>query len=101
MVQTLLADRCKLAIRREARPMTVYALGRNFLYPTPAVDHTGLDGVYKINLDFAPPVPDGKPIGDGPDLFSALESQLGLELGQRKEPVETIVIDHIQPPNPN
>jgi hypothetical protein len=45
--------------------------------------------------------PDGKPIGDGPDLFSALESQLGLELGQRKEPVETIVIDHIQPPNPN
>jgi uncharacterized protein (TIGR03435 family) len=71
------------------------------LYPTPVVDHTGLNGVYKINLNFAPPGPDGKPMGDGPDLFSAVELQLGLKLDQRKEDVETIVIDHIEQPEPN
>jgi uncharacterized protein (TIGR03435 family) len=31
-----------------------------------------------------------------PDLFSALQSQLGLKLNSRKLPDKTIVIDHIE-----
>ena len=31
-----------------------------------------------------------------PDIFAALQSQLGLKLEQKKGPVEQIVIDHIE-----
>jgi len=72
-----------------------------YLYPMLVVDHTGLTGTYAIGLDFAAPLPDGKLLGDGPDVFSAVESQLGLKLDQREEPVEMIVVDHIQPPDAN
>jgi len=69
--------------------------------PTPVVDHTGLTGPYKITLNFSPSTPDGKLIGDGPDIFSAVESQLGLKLDQRKENVEMVIVDHIEQPEAN
>ncbi len=142
MVQALLAERFKLAIHRESRPMSVYALvvarngpkfqpageadqGRTrpvackspsrgwsmqdladcmdlYLYPTLVVDHTGLSGgLYKITLDFSPPNGVGGLLGDGPDAFSAVESQLGLKLEDRKQQVEVIVIDHLEQPEAN
>jgi uncharacterized protein (TIGR03435 family) len=39
--------------------------------------------------------------GSGPSLFTALEEQLGLKLEARKQPVDAIVIDHIEQPSPN
>jgi uncharacterized protein (TIGR03435 family) len=78
-------------------------LTRSF-YLTPVVDRTGLKGLYKLTLNFAPGlynVPGVAPQGDGPDIFSAVEAQLGLKLEQRKEPVETVVIDHIEQPEAN
>ena len=39
----------------------------------------------------------GAPEGDSPPtIFSALQSQLGLQLEQRKGQVETIVVDHFE-----
>ena len=72
-----------------------------YLYPTLVVDRTGLRGLYKITLDFSPPNGRGGLLGDGPDAFSAVESQLGLKLEDRKEPVEVIVIDRLEPPEAN
>jgi uncharacterized protein (TIGR03435 family) len=146
MVQSLLADRFKLAVHRETHTLSVYALliakngakmkpatdadqdgvhinnaktfgspkgwsmeeladflARSF-YLTPVVDRTGLEGLHKLTLNFAPGlynVPGVAPQGDGPDIFSAVEAQLGLKLEQRKEPIEMIVIDHIEPPDAN
>jgi uncharacterized protein (TIGR03435 family) len=37
--------------------------------------------------------PDGQ---SSPNLFSALQEQLGLRLEQRKGPVELLVIDHLE-----
>jgi uncharacterized protein (TIGR03435 family) len=39
----------------------------------------------------APSAPDAEPV---PDIFSAVQSQLGLKLESKKAPVEVIVIDH-------
>lgn len=41
--------------------------------------------------------PDATP----PSLFTALQEQLGLKLKTQKEPMDVIVIDHIQQPSPN
>jgi uncharacterized protein (TIGR03435 family) len=91
----------------------------------PVVDMTGLTGKYDYTLSFSleglggmklpfgiamPPLPPpsgAPPPGEGgtgvpaasadsPDLFTALQEQLGLKLEQRKGPVEVLVIDHVE-----
>jgi len=79
----------------------------------PVVDSTGLTGEYAFQLLFdpggtsmpgpmAPPPPGAQPRGpapDGdslPDLFTAIQQQLGLKLESRRGPVETLVIDHAE-----
>jgi uncharacterized protein (TIGR03435 family) len=88
----------------------------------PVVDMTGLTGKYDFTLYFSPeglagmrlpggPPPNAPPPGEGgpgmpmagtpdgsssPDLFTALQEQLGLKLEQRKGPVEMLVIDHLE-----
>jgi uncharacterized protein (TIGR03435 family) len=54
------------------------------------MDHTSLTGMYDINLTWT--AEDGKAFG--PDLFTAIQEQLGLKLESGKGPVETLVIDH-------
>lgn len=87
----------------------------------PVVDQTGLTGKYDIELEFMPeegsmmrgpmggmPMPPpgagpGPAPGDGaqdsspaPNLFTAVQEQLGLKLEPKKGPVEQLVIDHIE-----
>ena len=37
---------------------------------------------------------------NGPNLFQALQDQLGLKLESRKIPLDIMVIDHVEPPVP-
>jgi uncharacterized protein (TIGR03435 family) len=86
----------------------------------PVSDNTGLTGKFDFTLTFStdglpgrpmPGAPSGLPAaavpvappsgpppeGDNlPDLFGALQSQLGLKLDARKGPVVLIVVDHIE-----
>lgn len=65
------------------------------------VDRTGLTGYYDITLKWTP---DGSPTSDPnapPDLFTALEEQLGLKLVSTKAPVDVLVIDHVERPTEN
>jgi len=39
--------------------------------------------------------------GDAPELFTAIQEQLGLKLESAKLPVEVLVIDHVVRPSEN
>ena len=80
----------------------------------PVKNSTGLTGKYDFTLSFQPdmaammggmPPPnkfDGPgpgpnaPEDNGPTIYTALQEQLGLKLDQKKGPVDTLVIDHVE-----
>jgi uncharacterized protein (TIGR03435 family) len=76
----------------------------------PVIDHTDLKGRYDFYLDFefaisAPKQTEGGLLSggdEGPDLFAAVVSQLGLRLVPDKSAVEMLVIDKLErTPTPN
>jgi len=71
---------------------------------TPVQDKTGLTGVYDFKLQWSQQ--DSAALSSSqdalyPDIFTALQEQLGLKLNPTKVTIDTIVIDHIEPPSPN
>jgi uncharacterized protein (TIGR03435 family) len=83
----------------------------------PVIDQTGLgDTRYTFVVKFTPdpgmrpfggaaPPPEARPVTPDPeappDLFSAMEQQLGLRMQKAKAPVEVMVIDRIEKPTSN
>ena len=81
----------------------------------PVVDQTGLGDVrYTFILKFTPDAamrpfggagaPDAPPAADAdapPDLYLAMEQQLGLRMQKTKTPVDVMVIDKIEKPSAN
>jgi uncharacterized protein (TIGR03435 family) len=77
----------------------------------PLIDKTGITGYFEIHLKFSAdnsPVPrrtmddlgvDMAP--DTPNIFQAIQEQLGLRLVPAKGPVDVLVIDHIERPSGN
>ena len=78
----------------------------------PVVDQTALPGRYDFTLLWTPdasqvaalgsnaPPPPSNPDAP-PDLFAAVQQQLGLKLESGKAPVEVLVIDKVQKPSEN
>jgi len=79
-------------------------------------DKTGLTGSYDFVLKFAMHPPSQNSMANGtegqsapaasdpagvPDLFAAIQQQLGLKLEAGKGPVEIVVIDHAEKPSAN
>jgi uncharacterized protein (TIGR03435 family) len=67
----------------------------------PVLDKTGLTGKYDFNLTFTTRGPStaaaDDAAGDGPpDLFTAVQQQLGLRLEQKKTPVDVLVVDRAE-----
>ena len=148
MLQTLLAERFKLALHRDTRELPVYALaigkdgpkfhevkpggntrtrgGRGHLagqrismsqfadlltqaapheIDRPVIDRTGLKGTFDITLEWTPGNPRPSTASEtggviesapGPDIFRALQQQLGLRLEAKKASVEILVIDRAE-----
>jgi uncharacterized protein (TIGR03435 family) len=68
----------------------------------PVQDKTGLTGRYDIAYrQPSPPPQEGTAPDFSSEMFSVVEDQLGLQLKSAKAPVETLVIDHIEPPSEN
>lgn len=82
----------------------------------PVYDKTGLTGTYDFNLKWAPDSangfnpfggPGGPPPGaqgpavdpDAPNIYTAVQEQLGLKLDSVRGPVDVIVIDRIERPS--
>jgi uncharacterized protein (TIGR03435 family) len=88
-------------------PMLTNAAGR------PVADKTGLNGLYDFTLRWAfDPTQGAGPLGaqqsggpvaasdpDAPNLFTALQEQLGLKLESQRAPMDVVVIDRIDHPN--
>ena len=74
---------------------------------SPVIDKTGLKGFYNFSLEFTNPrflrpQSGGQlPADSNPDLLTAVQEQLGLKLEMQKNPVDILVIDHIEMPSPN
>jgi len=73
----------------------------------PVLDKTGIEGFYDVKLEWAPDDPQSLLRADGaeaqttddvplPDIFGAVQAQLGLRLEMKKTPVEILVIDHAE-----
>jgi len=58
----------------------------------PVVDKTGITGDYDIKLSYTTA---GFPNANLPDIFTAVQEQLGLKLESAKVPVDFLVIDHV------
>jgi uncharacterized protein (TIGR03435 family) len=60
----------------------------------PVINATGLPGLYDFTLTWTPNQSIGKQ--GGMTIFAAVESQLGLKLERRKEPVSLVVVDRVE-----
>lgn len=67
---------------------------------TPVIDHTGLPGYYDFTLQFGRPWSANNPDG-WPDIFTAVQEQLGLKLDSIRAPIDVLVIDHMDLPTAN
>ncbi len=79
----------------------------------PVVDQTGLNDRYDFNLKWtlepgqmmgfgAPPSPPPAETPDAPpDLFTAVQQQLGLRFESTKAPVDVLVVDKVEKPSAN
>jgi uncharacterized protein (TIGR03435 family) len=105
--------RNRMMASHESMPHLAEMLGNQL--GRPVMDETGLKGLYDFILEYAPgesngpmagmpPPPPGGENGaastastpDAPDLFSAIQAQIGLKLQQKKGPVDLLVIDHVE-----
>ncbi len=83
-----------IRLKAQMEPVSVLA---GFLRPNdqPIVDKTGLTGKYSFALEYTqdPPgaLPDAPPVV--PDLATALQRQLGLQLVPKKLPFDVVVVD--------
>jgi uncharacterized protein (TIGR03435 family) len=91
-------------------PLSLFASGISNRVGRAVVDRTGLTGNWEFEIEFRAEVPPGQlPPGatpppvdpDAPDLFTAIQEQLGLKLDATKGPVDVWVIDGIEKPIPD
>ena len=88
---------------------------RNFMQGNvmdrPVVDQTGIEGRYDFQLDWTPDEFQFSPIGvkappapenaAHPDLYTAIQQQMGLKLEAVRAPVDVMVVDRVERPSEN
>ncbi len=95
-------DRAGMTVRFTNTSMEDLAAALQTMMPDedPVVEQTGLTGRFDFTLkwsrDSASNAPDA-----APDLFTAIQQQLGLKLERVKAPVTVMVVDHIERPSAN
>lgn len=65
------------------------------------VDRTGATGAYDFDLRFDPRDDAAGQESNDPELFTAVQEQLGLKLQGTRASVPVLVVDHVERPTPN
>ena len=72
------------------------------------IDRTGLAGLFDYDVEWTPTVapagvvvPTDRPAETGPNIFTAVQEQLGLKLEPGKETLPVLVIDSVNQPSPD
>ncbi len=93
---------------RNASMKQLAELLQSFVFERPVLDKTGLTGSFDFTLTWKPEPDQFRGKGesmvsnpDDPDIFKALQEQLGLKLDSSKEQTEVIVIDSVERPSDN
>ncbi len=101
----------KIGVRNST--MTEFAgFLQNRIVDRPVVDHSSLTDKYDFTLTWTPDRSQAAPPGQNappaptspdapPDLFAAVQQQLGLRLDSTKAPVDVVVIDKVEKPTGN
>ena len=87
-------------LRAQQQPISILNAMLQTSAGRPIVDKTGLTGKYDFTFAFTTDMPGAPPsAGDdppvAPDLFSAIQQQLGLQLTAKKLPFPVIVVDAV------
>ena len=82
--------------RRRVANMTMeeFASDLSLQLMAPVTNATGLDAKYDFTLSWV--FETSRPDAGGPDLFAAIQEQLGLKLDRKKVSVDMVVVDHIE-----
>jgi uncharacterized protein (TIGR03435 family) len=64
-------------------------------------DQTGLRGRFDLDLKFSTTLGGTPDTTAAPDIFTSLQEQLGLKLEPTHSPVQVVVVDRIQRPDPD
>jgi uncharacterized protein (TIGR03435 family) len=75
-------------------------LGRLPVIGRPVVNQTGLSGRFDVELSFTPDQTAG-PASDAISVFTALQEQLGVKLESARGPIEVLVIERVERPEPD
>lgn len=72
----------------------------------PVIDNTGITGKFDFPLEFAPINPGADPAAEpapdsGPNIFVALQEQIGFKLSPGKGLVSFLIVDHAEKPSAN
>lgn len=100
-------------IARNATIGDMANLLQSMVLDRPVVDQTGLTDRFDITLNWAPdetqfrvrgdppPLPPAADADTRPDLFKAVQEQLGLKLESTKAQTDVLVLDHVEKPEAN
>ncbi len=102
-VSRLTFNACSISDLVAALAFPLGTMYGNILSAANVVDNTGLAGKFDFTLEFAgfmgpggavpPPTADAP--ADVPSLFTAIETQLGLKLNDKKASLDLLVVDHL------
>jgi uncharacterized protein (TIGR03435 family) len=111
LISVVFPDRVLLPARNTTTAQFASQFTNRGVLDRPVVDRTGLSGKYDFDLEWADDetqfggqlrkrasTDDGP---DKPDLFAAVQQQLGLRLDATKGPIEVLVIDNVARPSEN
>jgi uncharacterized protein (TIGR03435 family) len=94
-------SRTQIKIAGQKVPMASLAKALSSRVDRTVIDKTGLTGNFDLDLIWSKDESPDSGAETLPDIFTAIQEQLGLKLQPAKGPVETLIVDHAAMPSEN